>query len=197
MSRSRLTTCSIANCIQAESKAEVRHIQLLELEESGEREQGEVDPVVMVVEVEDLGEARASGQLFKPRPVSGLGLNQVFDAMHDARARRVAARHQSHQRPGGLGRRAFGWGIDVIVVTGAAFAPSAIGILNGTQPLVGALDVWLVIVLIHRAQAAQGETGTVDVSDAPAAIPASIRQLRPDQIVDGAVAGAVIAVESV
>ena len=53
------------------------------------------------------------------------------------------------------------------------------------------------IVLTHRAQAAQREAGAVNVRHAPAAVPASIGKLRADQIIDGAAAGRMIAVESV
>ena len=71
-----------------------------------------------------------------------------------------------------------------VVVTGAAFAPAAIGVLNGAQPLAGPQHVSFAIALAGRPQAAQREEGSVDIIDAPASVPASVRLLRAHQVID-------------
>ena len=76
-----------------------------------------------------------------------------------------------------------------IVVAGAAFAPAAIGVLNRSQPFTGSQNVSFAIVFARRPQTAQRETGSVDVVDAPAAIPAPIRLLRLYQVIDAALDG--------
>ena len=68
------------------------------------------------------------------------------------------------------------------VVAGAAFAPAAVGVLDGAQPFAGAQDVRFAVAFAGRRQAAQRETGAVDVIHAPAAVPASVRFLVLHQI---------------
>ena len=72
----------------------------------------------------------------------------------------------------------------VVVVAGAAFAPAAIGVLVGAEPFERALNLRFAIVHAGRLQAAQGEERAVKVIDAPAAIPASVRLLGIEQVLD-------------
>src|SRR2546425_4516635 len=143
----------------------------------------------MVVQVEDFGEAGSGGQLFVPGAVGALRREQVFDTLVYALAGGVAAGQQAEHGPGGLGRSAFGRREHAVVITGATFAPAAIGVLNRSKPFAGAQDMDFAIVLAGVAQPAQGEAGSVNVGHAPAAVPASIRLLRAHQVVDAAAHG--------
>src|ERR1700722_12134780 len=69
---------------------------------SRERQQREIQPVIVVVQIENFGEPRAGRQLFFPAPVGPLGFEQIGDAVLHAQAVSVAAGNQAHQRPGGL-----------------------------------------------------------------------------------------------
>src|SRR5439155_26918853 len=83
-----------------------------------------------------------------------------------------------------------------IVVAGAAFAPAAVRVLNRPQPLAGAQDVDFPVILAGCAQPAQREAGSVNVGDAPAAVPASVLFLCPHQVVDASLHGRVAAIEA-
>src|ERR1051325_4998646 len=86
--------------------------------------------IKVIVEVEDLREARASRQLFIPASIGKLRPEQILDAMIQAGAARVPACDETHDGPCRLGGCAFRRRVDAIVVTCAAFTPAAIGILN-------------------------------------------------------------------
>ena len=83
------------------------------------------------------------------------------------------------------------------VVAGTALAPAAVGVLDRAQPLAGAEDVRLAIVVPGGTQAAQRQERAVDVVDAPAAVPAAVRLLVRHEIVDAAPDRRVIALEPV
>ena len=74
----------------------------------------------------------------------------------------------------------------VVVVTGAAFAPSAIGVLDRAQPFAGAQNIRFAIAFARGLQSAQRQKRAVDVIDAPAPVPASIGFLRAFEIFDAA-----------
>src|ERR1039457_748721 len=135
----------------------------------------------MVVEIKDLGETGPGSQLFIPASIGALGFQQIFDAVAHAQAVGVAAGNQAHDGPGGLRRCARRGGEGAVVVAGTAFAPAAVGILDGAEPLAGAENVRLAIALARCGQASQRETGAVDVRHAPTAVPASVGLLVPDQ----------------
>src|SRR5208283_3546360 len=103
-----------------------------------------------------------------------LRFQQVFDTVLDAQTVIVAAGDEAHECPGGLRRGAFRGSEGAVIVAAAALAPSAIGILYGTKPFTAAQDVGFAIALAGRGQAAEGEAGAVNVSHAPASIPAAI-----------------------
>src|SRR5438876_7110524 len=125
----------------------------------------------MVVQIEDFWKTSAGGQLFGPIARGELVFEQIFDAVLQATAGRVSAGNQAENGPGGLRRGAARRSEGVVVVAGAAFAPAAIGILNGAQPFTGAQHVRFPIALTGRAQAAQGKTGAVNIGHAPAPVP--------------------------
>src|ERR1035437_7375694 len=144
------------------------------LHERRQREQREIVLVEMVVQVENTREAGACGQFLVPTSVAALGFKQILDAVLYAEAGRVAARDQPQNGPSGLRRRAGPGGEDALVVALAAFAPSAVGVLDGAQPLAGAQDVRFAIVLPRRRESAQGEAGAVNVGHAPTAVPTAV-----------------------
>ena len=74
----------------------------------------------------------------------------------------------------------------VLVVAGAAFAPAAVGVLNGPQPFAGAQNVSFAIAFARGLQAAQRQERAVDVIDAPASVPASVGFLSALQKLDAA-----------
>src|SRR5260370_16409363 len=119
-----------------------------------------------------------------PGAVRPLRTEQVFHAFVHALTGAVAAGEQAQHGPGGLRRVAFSGRKHAIVVAGAAFAPSAVGVLNGAQPLSGAQHVDFTIVFTGGAQSAQRETGPVNIGHAPAPVPASIGLLRAHPIID-------------
>src|SRR3974390_526156 len=122
----------------------------------------------MVVQVEDARETGAGREVLVPASVVALAIEQVFDAVLHAETRRVAAGDQAQNGPSGLGGRAGSGGEDALVVTLAAFAPAAVGVLNGAQPLAGAQDVRFAIVLAGGGESAQGKAGSVDIGHSPA-----------------------------
>src|ERR1700694_5242254 len=111
----------------------------------------------MIVQIKYLGESGSGGQLFVPGAIRALGADQVFDAFVYALTGGVAAGKQTEDGPGSLGGSALGGGKHAIVIAGAALAPSAIGVLNGAQPLAGSQDVDFAIVFAGGAQPAQCE----------------------------------------
>src|ERR1017187_9199683 len=128
----------------------------------------------MVVEVENPREPGPGGQVLIPASVAALGLEQVFDAVPHAEAGGIAAGDQAQDGPGGLRRRAGPGGEDAVDVALAAFAPAAVGVLNGAQPLATAQDMRFAIVLAGRGEPAQREAGAVNVGHAPAAVPTAV-----------------------
>src|SRR5258708_28044551 len=98
----------------------------------------------------------------------------MFDAFVQAVGRRVAPRKQSEHGPGGLRRRAGRFDKSVVVVTGAAFAPAAIGVLNTAEPFAGAQHAHFAIADTSALQASQRQERSVDVIDAPASVPAPV-----------------------
>src|SRR6266571_5023944 len=151
----------------------------------------------MIVQVEDFGEAGSGGQLFVPGAVGALRTEQVFDTLVYALAGGVAASQQAQHGPGGLRGSGFGRRENAVVITGAAFAPAAIGVLNRSKPFAGAQDMDFAIILAGRAQPAQREAGSVNIGHAPAAVPASIRLLGAHQVVDAAAYGRMRAAETI
>src|ERR1039458_61743 len=143
----------------------------------------------MVVQIENPREARPGGEFLIPATVVALGFEQVFDAVLDAEAGRIAARDQPQNSPGGLRRRAGPGGENAPLVALAAFAPAAVGVLNGAQPLASAQNVRLAIVLARRGESTEREAGAVDVGHAPAAVPTAVGLLVLHQPVHAAANG--------
>src|SRR6185436_20428248 len=102
--------------------------------------------------IENFGEARAGGQVFVPGAITPLRFDQVLDPVEEAAAGGIASRNQSQDGPCGLRRSAGCGGKSSVVVTGTAFTPPAVGILNRSQPLAGAKNVGLAIVFSGGAQ---------------------------------------------
>src|ERR1017187_10158009 len=73
-------TIAIGNFIRLSSRL------CASLHERSEREQREIIFVQVVVQVEDLGEARPGGEPFFPASIETLGFEQVFDAVLHAEA---------------------------------------------------------------------------------------------------------------
>src|ERR1043166_8342506 len=72
----------------------------------------------------------------------------------------------------------------MILVTGAAFPPASVCVLNRAQPFSGAEDVRFAVALAGGPQSAQREKCSVNVVNAPPSVPTSIGFLRPLQILD-------------
>src|SRR5579885_1888341 len=147
--------------------------------------------VVVIFQIKDAGKAGSGGQFLIPSAVFALRLDQVLDSFVQAVAGGVAAGDQPADRPGGLRGSRFGGNKRLPIVGSAALAPAAVSVLNRPQPLAGAQNVGLAIVLPGRPQPAQGEAGAINIIDAPAPVPASIGLLRPLQISDSAPDGGV------
>src|SRR5579859_2149186 len=140
----------------------------------------------MVRQVEHPRKTGAGGEIFVPGAIRALRLEQIFDPMMQAPAGGITSGNQTGDSPSGLG-----WGARrrcerAIIITGAAFTPASIGILDGAQPFAGAQHMRLAIILAGGAQAAQCEAGPVDVRHAPPPVPAAIGLLRAYQIIDAA-----------
>src|SRR5579859_996705 len=137
----------------------------------------------MVREIKNFREAGSRGEVLAPGAVRPLRFQQVLDPLMQAETVSVTAGEQPENRPSRLRWRALGRRKDSVVVTGAALAPAAVGILNRAQPLTGAEHVHLAVVFTRGAQPAQREARSVNVRYTPAAIPASVRLLRAHQII--------------
>src|ERR1035441_1929393 len=111
----------------------------------------------MVVQIEYLGKSRSGRQPLLPASLRTLGIHQKFDAVTHAEASGVAPGNEAQNRPGGLRGGAGGGDECPIVVTGAAFAPPAVGVLYAAQPFARAQDVRLAIALARGRQPAQRE----------------------------------------
>src|SRR5262249_44666084 len=140
----------------------------------------------MVRQIKDLGKAGAGGEILVPGAVRTLRFEQIFDPLMQAVASGIASGEQTGDGPCGLGRRAPGWREGSGVIAGAGFAPGSVGVLNRAQPLASSQHMRLAVVFAHRSEAAERETSAVDVSHAPAAVPASIRLLRAHQVIHAA-----------
>src|SRR5262249_22171380 len=139
----------------------------------------------MVLQVEHFGESGSGEPVLLPTAIRLLRIEQVGNAATHAAARVIAGSEQSHQRRGSLGCRAGAsafarW----IVIAAAAFAPSAVGILNGTDPLAGLDDAGFSGIYSGGAKSSQGEARPVDVVDAPASHPTAVWFLNVSQIID-------------
>ncbi len=109
-----------------------------------------------------------------------------MDTALDAWAVGVAEGEESHEGPGGLGcgggAAAFEDGVFVGI---AAFAPAAIGVLDTFQPVAGFEDPRFVHIDLEGTEAAEGLPGSVDVIDAPAAVPGSVGFLLVTEVLEG------------
>src|SRR5258706_9424499 len=101
----------------------------------------------MIVQVEDFREPGSGGELFVPGAVGALRAEQIFDAFVYALAGGVAAGQQAEHGPGGLRGSGFGRREHAVVITGAAFTPTTIGVLNRSKPFAAAQDMDFAIVL--------------------------------------------------
>ncbi len=135
-------------------------------------------PVVVVLQVEHLREPSARGEFLIPAAVFALMFGQPLDALQQTAGSGVAAGQQPQHAPRGLRWRTRRGRKRVIVVAGAAFAPSAVGVLNGTDPFACAKNMRLAIAFAGRFKSAKSQERPVNVIHAPAAIPASVRFLR-------------------
>src|SRR5437660_7654473 len=125
----------------------------------------------MVRQIEYARKPGTRGEILIPRALRALCFEQILDSLVQAAAGGVSPGEQTGDGPSGLGWRALGRRESAVVVTGAAFTPATVGVLDGAQPFAGAQHMRLAIVLAGGAQAPQREAGSVDVSHAPAAVP--------------------------
>src|ERR1700722_10986809 len=109
----------------------------------------------MVLQIEHTGKSGPGGVILIPATVGPLMFHQPFDACLHATGSCVAAGEQTQHAPRRLGRSAGTGGEGLVVVTGAALAPSAVGVLDGAKPFAGAQDVRFAVVFSGGAQAAQ------------------------------------------
>src|SRR5438477_3028110 len=100
----------------------------------GQRQHWERMPVQMILQIKHARESGSGGEIFVPAAVTALRLNQILGAFVYATAGGIATRDQPQNRPGRLRRRAVGWNERLMIVAGAAFTPSAVGVLDGPQP---------------------------------------------------------------
>src|SRR4030095_7392753 len=112
-------------------------------------------------------------------------MQQVTHASLNTRPIKIAARTDTHDRPGRLRRRTFAdafgrW----IFVRVTSLTPTAIVILTAFEPIAAAQYPVLRHVLTNGAQPTQHLPGAVDVIDAPPSIPRAVLVLRVDQILD-------------
>src|SRR5205809_8085086 len=106
----------------------------------------------MIRKIKNFRETGASGQLFIPRAVGALRLEQTLDPLMQAAAGGIASSHQTKNGPRGLGRSAGRRRECAVVIAGTALAPSSISVLNRPQPLTRAQNVRLAVALTRRAQ---------------------------------------------
>src|SRR5665213_2779636 len=106
----------------------------------------------------------------------------MFNTLLHAAAMRIAGSQQPQNRPRGLRRRAGSRHKGVLRITCTAFAPSAIGVLQGTQPFARAQNVGLAIALARGFKTAQSQERTVNVVNASTPGPTAIVFLRAPEI---------------
>src|SRR6188472_1882156 len=98
----------------------------------------------------------------------------------------LARRHQSKQGPCRL-RGGGGSPFETLIIESVAdgiLAPAAIRVLDRQQPVHGLAHRGVLMIDAGGVERAQYRPGTVDVVEAPAAIPGALRELGPAQIVD-------------
>src|ERR1700688_4441308 len=103
---------------------------------SGQGNQREILPVHVVHKVEHAWESRTGVIGFIPGTILVLRAQQISYSPSHAVAPRVAGGKKAHHRPCRLRRRAGADALQVWIVVGTTgFAPSAISVLEHTQPL--------------------------------------------------------------
>src|SRR4051812_21060011 len=106
---------------------------------SREREEREVLPVHVVLEVEDARETCPRNLRFFPRAVALLRVDEITQAALHTAAIEIAAGGDAHERPRSLRSGAFAFALQRwIVVRGARFPPAAIRILTALEPIASA-----------------------------------------------------------
>src|SRR5262245_39040318 len=100
----------------------------------------EVQTIVVILKVGDLGTAGAGELVFFPGAVGPLRAQEIGDAAADRVTAGFAGRQEAEQRPAGLrGSRRAVSGQARIVVAGARLAPAAAELLHALQPADGPL----------------------------------------------------------
>ena len=139
-------------------------------------------PVIGIGQIEHSRKSRPSAVILIPRTVRAQGTHQIIDTVVQTLAADIASRKQRKNRPRCLRRRARIRNKSIVVIAGAAFAPAAIAVLIRADQLNSPLNTRLIFIDTGRSQAAQRQEGAVNIIDAPASVPASVRFLSANQI---------------
>src|SRR6185295_7634503 len=110
-----------------------------------------------------------------PRTIFHLLTQQILDAASDTESVAHARRHESHDGPGRLRRRAVPLPAPCrVAVRQTRFAPPAIGILLRLKPGNRAANIGLRKILLDRTETCEDGPGAVDIVDAPPTVPAAV-----------------------
>src|SRR6185369_2478061 len=109
----------------------------------------------MVTQIKDSRKARSRPVVVLPRAVFALSGQQILDPALQS-VGLVFGCHQTHERPGGLGRCAWPLALATrIIVAPWRLAPSAVGVLNRSQPASSRLVPGLQHVLANTIQSVE------------------------------------------
>src|SRR5262245_42354723 len=117
-------SCRPADILQLDTIAHRRASLFQRLPVTGQRHQGEVNPIVVIFQIEDLRETGAGELVFVPRSVGLLRAQEIGDAVPHGAVAGLAGGQQPQERPAGLrrGRRPLPRQLR-LVVGAAALAP--------------------------------------------------------------------------
>src|SRR3954453_19048060 len=160
----------------------------LEIAVAGERPEWEELRVAVIAQVEHARKAGRGKAMFGPEAVRPLRARQIGDAARHRRMIDRAGRHQAEQGPRGLRGRARRRLIAPVaeLVALPAFAPAAVGVLNGREPLDRPPHRRRRRIDPGRVERAERRPGAVDVVHAPAAEPTALRLLFGEKAFDAA-----------
>ena len=146
-----------------------------DLREPAQRHQREIDPIEVVLQIEDFREAGAGPRSFMPRAIGPLSADEIFNSSPCFVRASFACRDQAEQRPRSLrgGRLALS-AKSRFVVAANRFTPAAVALLFGFEPLDRAADARVSRWDADLRQAHDHLPGAVEVIDSPATVPAVI-----------------------
>src|ERR1700720_118822 len=118
-----------------------------------EREQREVLPVHVVLQIEHARKTCAGDLRLVPRAITLLRRQQIAETTLHTRPVQIAARANSHDGPGRLRSRALALALeDRVLVRCAGFTPAAVVVLTALEPIAPAQDPILRHVLADGAK---------------------------------------------